>query len=415
MVACFRIGAVVLACNEQLRAKDLRLRLDAADPKLIVADERNSPSSAARRPSCEVALIPDESLFDGPSPRPPVELDADRPVPDHVHERHDRRGQGHRPRPALPPRPAPPGLALARRAATATWSGARRPAAGRSRRATRSSRRGSRAPRRCCTTPASIPFERLEILAAERVNVLCMAPTEYRVIAKRADLEPLPELRGLVAAGEALNPEVLRAFREGTGIEIRDGYGQTETGQLTGDPAGGAVRPGSMGRPLPGVALEVDRRRARARRPVDRPDVLRRLSRWRAGAPEQVPWRTGDRVALRRRRLPVLRGPHRRPDHLRRVPDRPVRGRVGARLASRGRRGGGGRGARRRARLGRPRGGRAARRLRPSGRASRTSSRSTSRPRPPRTSTPGSSTSPPSCRRPPAARSSARCCARSAG
>ena len=50
---------------------------------------------------------------------------------------------------------------------------------------------------------------------------------------------------------------MLRAFQEGTGLEIRDGYGQTETGQLTGMPAGAPVRPGSMGRPLPGVELEV--------------------------------------------------------------------------------------------------------------------------------------------------------------
>src|ERR1700741_1755493 len=41
MVACFRIGAVVLPCNEQLRAKDLRLRLGVTRPKLILADERN--------------------------------------------------------------------------------------------------------------------------------------------------------------------------------------------------------------------------------------------------------------------------------------------------------------------------------------------------------------------------------------
>src|SRR5687768_10728792 len=41
MVACFRIGAVVLPCTEQLRAKDLRLRLDAVDPRLVLADERN--------------------------------------------------------------------------------------------------------------------------------------------------------------------------------------------------------------------------------------------------------------------------------------------------------------------------------------------------------------------------------------
>ncbi len=53
------------------------------------------------------------------------------------------------------------------------------------------------------------------MLASERVNVLCMAPTEYRVIAKRATLAPVPSLRGLVAAGEALNPEVLRVFEDG--------------------------------------------------------------------------------------------------------------------------------------------------------------------------------------------------------
>jgi acyl-coenzyme A synthetase/AMP-(fatty) acid ligase len=42
MVACFRLGAIVLPCNEQLRAKAIRLRLDAAKPKVIVTDERNA-------------------------------------------------------------------------------------------------------------------------------------------------------------------------------------------------------------------------------------------------------------------------------------------------------------------------------------------------------------------------------------
>ena len=61
----------------------------------------------------------------------------------------------------------------------------------------------------------------------------------------------------MVAAGEALNPEVLRAWHEATGLEIRDGYGQTETGQTTGTPLGSAARPGSMGRALPGGELAV--------------------------------------------------------------------------------------------------------------------------------------------------------------
>src|SRR5690242_10019047 len=59
MVACFRIGAVALACNEQLRAKDLRLRIDAAQPRLILADERNSGELSVAAPGCTVLTIPD--------------------------------------------------------------------------------------------------------------------------------------------------------------------------------------------------------------------------------------------------------------------------------------------------------------------------------------------------------------------
>ena len=122
-----------------------------------------------------------------------------------------------------------------------------------------------------------------------------MAPTEYRVIAKRAEPRPVASLRGLVAAGEALNPEVLRAFHEATGLWIRDGYGQTETGQLTGQPDGTEPRPGSMGRPLPGIDLRVDDGELVAR-PRHRPDVLRRLPRRAApegpGAPATASART---------------------------------------------------------------------------------------------------------------------------
>ena len=127
------------------------------------------------------------------------------------------------------------------------------------------------------------PHERLELLERERVNVLCMAPTEYRVIAKRADPRRLPELRGMVAAGEALNPEVLRAWEEATGLQIRDGYGQTETGQLTGSLPGEPARPGSMGRALPGVELEIEDGEL-VLEPRHRPDLLPRLPR-RGGPP----------------------------------------------------------------------------------------------------------------------------------
>src|SRR6202043_396115 len=71
------------------------------------------------------------------------------------------------------------------------------------------------------------PDERLSIIERERVAVLCMAPTEYRMMAAQSALRPLPHVRGMVSAGEALTSEVLLAWREATGSDIRDGYGQT--------------------------------------------------------------------------------------------------------------------------------------------------------------------------------------------
>jgi acyl-coenzyme A synthetase/AMP-(fatty) acid ligase len=112
-------------------------------------------------------------------------------------------------------------------------------------------------------------------------------------MAKRVELEPLPALRGLVAAGEALNPEVLRAWHEATGIWVRDGYGQTETGQLTGHPPGAAPVPGSMGRPLPGVDLVVDDGELVLRDPGTDPTFF--LHYLGEGSPSGE-WRTGDRV-----------------------------------------------------------------------------------------------------------------------
>jgi acyl-coenzyme A synthetase/AMP-(fatty) acid ligase len=101
------------------------------------------------------------------------------------------------------------------------------------------------------------PAQRLDLIERERVNVLCQAPTEYRMLAKRTALRPLPDVRRMVSAGEALNPEVIEAFREAVGLDIHDGYGQTETGHLTGNLVGEPIRPGSMGRPLPGFELRV--------------------------------------------------------------------------------------------------------------------------------------------------------------
>ena len=101
------------------------------------------------------------------------------------------------------------------------------------------------------------PDERLELIEREQVDVLCQAPTEYRLLAKRTQLRPLPSLRRMVSAGEPLNPEVIAAFRREVGLDIHDGYGQTETGQITGNLVGEDVSDGSMGRVLPGFEVRI--------------------------------------------------------------------------------------------------------------------------------------------------------------
>ena len=293
MVACFRIGAVALACNEQLRAHDLSLRLQAADPALIVADERNRAALEQAGPRCPVLTIPDEALYDA-APVAAVELDPADPClitftsgttgepKGVVHGQRYLTGQRLQAEHWLDARPGD----LVWCTAATGWS--------------KSARNVFIAPW-ICGAAALLhdarfdPAQRLAILAAESVNVLCMAPTEYRVIAKRTQLSPVPSLRTLVAAGEALNPEVLRAFREATGLDIRDGYGQTETGQLTAMPVEEPARPGSMGRPLPGVALEVrDGELVLADPGTDPTFFIGHLNG--DPAPIDRPWHTGDRV-----------------------------------------------------------------------------------------------------------------------
>ena len=103
------------------------------------------------------------------------------------------------------------------------------------------------------------PEERFGLLSELEVSVLCQAPTEYRLMAKLDGLDrfDLPSMRHMVSAGEPLNPEVIKAFRDAFGLTIHDGYGQTENTLLVGNLPGAEIRPGSMGLPLPGHEIAV--------------------------------------------------------------------------------------------------------------------------------------------------------------
>jgi acetyl-CoA synthetase len=97
----------------------------------------------------------------------------------------------------------------------------------------------------------------LRVLDDVGVTTLCAPPTVWRMIILE-NLGSRPHaLRELASAGEPLNPEVIEQVEKAWGLVIRDGYGQTETTALIGNSPGQTVKPGSMGRPLPGYQIAV--------------------------------------------------------------------------------------------------------------------------------------------------------------
>ncbi|HEX4830684.1 MAG TPA: AMP-binding protein, partial [Trebonia sp.] len=88
------------------------------------------------------------------------------------------------------------------------------------------------------------------------VTTFCAPPTVWRMLIQ-ADLSKagVSWLREAVAAGEPLNPEVIEQVQRAWGITVRDGFGQTETTAQAGNTPGQPLKPGSMGRPLPGCPV----------------------------------------------------------------------------------------------------------------------------------------------------------------
>jgi acetyl-CoA synthetase len=92
-----------------------------------------------------------------------------------------------------------------------------------------------------------------------RVTTLCAPPTVWRMLIQEdlATYRSRLSLREVVGAGEPLNPEVIEQVQRAWGLELRDGYGQTETTAQIANSPGQKLKAGSMGRPLPGYAIEL--------------------------------------------------------------------------------------------------------------------------------------------------------------
>ena len=196
------------------------------------------------------------------------------------------------------------------------------------------------------------PF--LTMLRQAEVTSLCAPPTVWRMLIQ-ADLGARPaSLREAVGAGEPLNPEVIAHVQRRWGLTIRDGFGQTETTALIGNAPRLPVKPGSMGRPLPGIAVEIVD--PVSGQPANEGEICLRLD------PPPVNLMTGylgdddrnNQVTAagyyhtgrcgepRRRRLHHVHRPHRRRVQSVRLQDFPVRAGERAHRAPGGGRGGGG-------------------------------------------------------------------------
>ena len=153
------------------------------------------------------------------------------------------------------------------------------------------------------------PKKELQLLEKHRITTFCAPPTEYRLLVKE-DLTryDLSKLRHCTGAGEPLNPEVIEQWKSAYGLTIHDGYGQTETILLVGNLQGLPVRAGSMGRPSPGHDVRVIDEAGREAPPGEVGEVALRgrtpslfLEYWKNPSESAACWRgdyylTGDRA-----------------------------------------------------------------------------------------------------------------------
>ena len=256
MLGALKVGAVAIPCSEMLRAKDLDFRMRHSGARLLVADPACHAEVDAMAAECEVVY-----LGEAPLPEPDAAT-ADTAADDPAFILYtsgttkDPKGVVHTHR-----------YTWGKRAQAERWLGARPGEVVWCTAGTgwaKSIWNVLLGPWSCGAAVilhegAFDPAERFALLEQLEPDVLCQAPTEYRLMAKLDDIgrHDLSAVRHMVSAGEPLNPEVIRAFEGAFGRTIHDGYGQTENTLLVGNFPGTEIRPGSMGKPAPGYDVSV--------------------------------------------------------------------------------------------------------------------------------------------------------------
>jgi acyl-coenzyme A synthetase/AMP-(fatty) acid ligase len=256
MLGALKVGAVTIPCSEMLRAKDLDFRVRHSGAQLLVADAYCRSEVEAMTEPCTVVYIdeavlgePDGATADTAADDPAFILYTSGTTKDPKGVVHTHRYTWGKRAQAERWVDARPGDVVWCTAGTG-WA--------------KSIWNVLLGPWSCGAgvilhEGAFDPQERFRLLEELAPDVLCQAPTEYRLMAKLDDISryDLPGVRHMVSAGEPLNPEVIRAFEGAFGRTIHDGYGQTENTLIVGNFPGAEIRPGSMGKPAPGHDVRV--------------------------------------------------------------------------------------------------------------------------------------------------------------
>jgi acetyl-CoA synthetase/medium-chain acyl-CoA synthetase len=256
MLAGLKAGAVTIPCSEMLRAKDLDFRVRHSGACLLLADQGCRKEIEAMSEPCEVVYIeeavlgePDATTADTAADEPAFILYTSGTTKDPKGVVHTHRYTWAKRAQAKGWLDARPGEVVWCTAGTgwakSIWNVLLGPWS--------------------CGSAVILheggfePEERFRLLEELAPDVLCQAPTEYRLMAKVDGISShdLSRTRHLVSAGEPLNPEVIRAFESAFGRTIHDGYGQTENTLLVGNFPGAEIKPGSMGKPAPGYDVRV--------------------------------------------------------------------------------------------------------------------------------------------------------------
>lgn len=262
MLACLRVGAIPIPCIEMLSAKDVAFRANHSGARAAITTGAASAKFAGLDLAVRIAvggasgwLDLDDELARGPAHFTPARMASEEPVA--MYYTSGSTGN-------------PKGVTHAARALYAwrysslTWQNLKPCDLIWCTADTGWSKAGTSilfGPWSCGAAVLFFdgPFDprtRLELIARHRVTVFCAAATEFRrLVGEDVSALDLSALRLTVSAGETVNPEIVRRWRALTGVHLLDGYGQTETLMTVLNYPCMPVKPGSMGRPMPGIEI----------------------------------------------------------------------------------------------------------------------------------------------------------------